>query len=314
MYWLSIDAVVGGLAEPAGRGLVVGLAVDALGIEDREIVHGLGVAGFGGGHIEPARGIEVLANAHALFVEPAEAELRRHEALAGGALEPGRGLGKILRYAAAVGKPRRDLELGGGIAVGGGGAQAAAADAGGQPVGGCWCAWRVPGLSGATAPARLRHDGGLRDRLVERTGGPGFVGGGRRDRQLQSTPKAFGEIEKPGGSALDWRSDAGAGAVTVGGSATGVSSCRSARRSRRAGPEPRGHEMQRAEDEQDDAGADHQLADLPPSLPISEDLSALPPVGAVAAFLLRRRRLDHGSLRGAARGGDEIRLAGRDRE
>ena len=99
-------AVVGRLAEPAGRGLVVGLAVDAFGVEHGEIVHRLGVAGFGGGDIEAAGGVEVLLHADALFVEAAEAELRRRQALVGGALEPRRGLGQVLRDAAAFGEAR----------------------------------------------------------------------------------------------------------------------------------------------------------------------------------------------------------------
>ena len=105
--------------------LIIGLAVDAFGIEHREIVHGLGIAGFGSREIEAARGFEVLLDAHALFIEAAEAELRRHEALLGGALEPFRGVREVLRHAAAFGEAHRDLEFGGRIALGGRGAQAA---------------------------------------------------------------------------------------------------------------------------------------------------------------------------------------------
>ena len=119
------DAVVGGLAEPLCRAQVVGLAVDALGVEHGEIVHRLGVAGFAGGEIEAARGIEVLLDPKPLLVEAAEPEMRGHEPLLGGALEPFGGFGEILRDAAAFGVALRDLELGGRIALEGGGAQGA---------------------------------------------------------------------------------------------------------------------------------------------------------------------------------------------
>ena len=95
-----------------------------------------------------------FAHAHALFVEAAEAELRWHEPLVGGALEPDRGLGQILRYAAAFGKARRDLELGGRVASTAA-ARSAAADAGGQPVG------RAVGRPAAGAAATLWARGGL---------------------------------------------------------------------------------------------------------------------------------------------------------
>ncbi len=85
----------------------------------------LACAGFGRREIEAARGFEVLLDAHALFVEAAEAELRRHQALLGGALEPFRGGREVLRHAAAFGEAHRDLEFGGRVALGGGRAQAA---------------------------------------------------------------------------------------------------------------------------------------------------------------------------------------------
>ena len=51
------NAVFRGLAEPLCGGGVVRLALDAFGIEHGEVVHGLGVALAGGGHIELARGV-----------------------------------------------------------------------------------------------------------------------------------------------------------------------------------------------------------------------------------------------------------------
>src|SRR4029079_12421318 len=74
------DAVGGGLAEPLRRHLVVGLAVDALGIEHREIVHGLGVALAGGAQVVAAGGLKVLLDAFAPLVQAAEAEQRGYEA------------------------------------------------------------------------------------------------------------------------------------------------------------------------------------------------------------------------------------------
>ena len=71
----------------------------------------LGVAGFARGEIEVARGIEVLLDAQAFLVEAAEAELRRRQAVLGGAIEPVRRLGEVLRHATAFGKAHRDFVL-----------------------------------------------------------------------------------------------------------------------------------------------------------------------------------------------------------
>ena len=279
-------------------------------------MHGLGVAGLGGGDVEPARGVEVLLDPDALLVEAAEAELRRHEALAGGALEPGRGLGKILRNAAAFGEARRDLELGGGVAVGGGGAQAAAADAGGQPVGAGAARAGARGCGQRRRRGR-RHDGGLR----RPAGGSSRWRRGRRWRRPAASMRgiadrrtAFGEIanagrqrdrlairrrrrRRPAGARPRGTVSSRAACVVVG-SAAGV-----APNQNRVG-----HEVQRAEHEQDDAGADQQLADLPAEL-AGQRFAGVAAGGVGGALVLRRRRFDDGGLGGAAGGGDEIRLA-----
>ena len=67
---------------------VVRLAFHALGVEDREIVHRLGIAAIGRSGVEPARGIEVLLHPHAFLIETAEAELGRCQTLLGGAIKP----------------------------------------------------------------------------------------------------------------------------------------------------------------------------------------------------------------------------------
>src|SRR6185369_16285907 len=63
------DAVAGGLAEPFRRRLVVRLAVDALGVEHREIVHRLGVAFTGSRKVQPAGRLQVLLQTVTLFVK-----------------------------------------------------------------------------------------------------------------------------------------------------------------------------------------------------------------------------------------------------
>src|SRR5262249_58545264 len=54
------DAVIGGLAEPLCRGRVIRLAVRSLGVNHREIMHGLAVTFSGGGVVEVARGDQVF--------------------------------------------------------------------------------------------------------------------------------------------------------------------------------------------------------------------------------------------------------------
>ena len=116
------------LAEPLGGAGVVGLAVDAFGIEHGEIMHGLGVAPRGGGKIELAGVGEVLLHALALFQKARKTELRRRQALGGRALEPMRGFLQVRRHAAPFGEARADFVGGGGIAGDGGAAQMNAAD------------------------------------------------------------------------------------------------------------------------------------------------------------------------------------------
>ena len=91
LYWLSAMPRCAALRNHWRGGGVVGPAVDALGIEHGEIVHRLGVALRGGGQIELAGLAEVLLHALALLQHARIAELRRRQALAGGALVPARG-------------------------------------------------------------------------------------------------------------------------------------------------------------------------------------------------------------------------------
>src|SRR5207244_4133029 len=82
------DALVGRLAEPLRRGAIVGLAIDALGVEHREIVDRLRVPLVGAGDIKLARLLEVFLYALALLVKAAKAIERRCEALVRRAFEP----------------------------------------------------------------------------------------------------------------------------------------------------------------------------------------------------------------------------------
>ena len=113
---------------------IIRLAVDALGVEHGEIVHGLGVAGAGGGEIEPPGLGQVLLHALALFQQAAVAELRRRQSLGRRAFEPARRFVHVGRHAAPFGKAHADFVGGGGVAGGGGAAQADAADGGRQAV------------------------------------------------------------------------------------------------------------------------------------------------------------------------------------
>src|SRR6202035_5517995 len=130
------DAVIGGLAEPVGGVGVIRRPVDALGIEHGEIVHRLAVTLAGRGEIKVARGDEILFHPDAFFVKTAEAELRRRQALLGGAFEPQRRRLVAARHAVAIGEARADLVGGGRIAGERGGAQRRSADAGRQFVAG----------------------------------------------------------------------------------------------------------------------------------------------------------------------------------
>src|SRR5262245_64621125 len=60
-------AVLGGLAEPLGGVGIIGLALGAFRIKDRQVVHGLGVAFAGCGEIEPLCRRQVFFHALTLF-------------------------------------------------------------------------------------------------------------------------------------------------------------------------------------------------------------------------------------------------------
>ena len=86
-----LDAELGGLLEPARRRVIVGRAVGAHRKQHRQIVHGAGVALFGG-HLVPGLGLgDVAVDAEALLVEIADAVLRRGKAELGRLLVPFRG-------------------------------------------------------------------------------------------------------------------------------------------------------------------------------------------------------------------------------
>jgi hypothetical protein len=87
-------------------------AVDAFGVQHREIVHRLGVALIGALQIELPRLVEVLLYALALLVKAAQAIERGRKALLGGALEPLHCQFQICRDAAAFGVAQADLVFG----------------------------------------------------------------------------------------------------------------------------------------------------------------------------------------------------------
>src|SRR5262249_45280142 len=96
------DAVIGGFAKPHGCGAVVRLAVDAFSVEDRKVMHGLGVAGLGGGEVVASGGVEGLLGSGALLVKAPQSELRRRDTLFGGSFKPLHRCCQILRHAAAL--------------------------------------------------------------------------------------------------------------------------------------------------------------------------------------------------------------------
>ena len=132
LYWLSATPRSAALRNHWAAVAIVGLAVDAFGVEHREIVHRLGVALVGGGDVEPARRLEVLLHALALLEQAAEAVLRGREAVIGRAPEPARRLLHAQRNAAAFGEAERDLVGRRRIAAGDRRAQVRAADRGRQ--------------------------------------------------------------------------------------------------------------------------------------------------------------------------------------
>ncbi len=120
--------MIGGLAEPLRRTLVVRSLVAAVGIEHREIVHRLGVAALGRANVVAAGRVDILFAAEALFVQRAEPEHRRHDAAVRGAVVPFGGFIIIDRDTLAFGKAHADFVGGGRIALQGGGPQHHAAD------------------------------------------------------------------------------------------------------------------------------------------------------------------------------------------
>src|SRR6478736_9607651 len=97
LYWLSGTPRSAPLRNH--RGTVVCRTVDAFGVEDSEIVHGLAVALFGGGAIVIAGCGEVFLHAGAFFVKGPEAEHRRRKPAFGSAVQPARSLFAVLRNA-----------------------------------------------------------------------------------------------------------------------------------------------------------------------------------------------------------------------
>src|SRR5262245_16091784 len=150
---------------PLVGGLVFRLAIDAFGVENRQVMHGACVAPLGRREIEPARRVGVLLHAMALLVEAAQPVLRRRQSPVGGALEPLRRFDEVLRNATPFGIAQRDLVFGGCIAGQGGGAQAGAADGGRQAVGGRRRRGRVPLLR-----ARAGGVAGIGRRGISRRG------------------------------------------------------------------------------------------------------------------------------------------------
>src|ERR1700738_1560546 len=121
-------AVIGRLAKPTGRGLIVRFAIDSFGVKHREVVQGLGITGDTGGSIEAAGRIEVLLDPEPFFVKAPETELRGSKALFGRALKPFHRFCEILRHTATLGIAHRDLVLCRGIPFGRGRAQRSAED------------------------------------------------------------------------------------------------------------------------------------------------------------------------------------------
>ena len=102
---LAVDDAEGGrLAEPLRGHRIFRLAVDAFGVKHCKVVHGLGIALVRRGEIEAARLLDVLFQAHALFIHAAEAELGRRDAAPRRAIEPGRGHCEVLGHPFALGK------------------------------------------------------------------------------------------------------------------------------------------------------------------------------------------------------------------
>ena len=122
------DAVLRGLAEPLRGRPVVAWAVDAFGIKDGQIVHGLAVTFIGRGAVEVTRPGEVLLHADAFFVKACQPELRWCQALLGSALEPVRCAFIVLRNRTALGEANRHLIGGRWIAGESGRAQRRAAN------------------------------------------------------------------------------------------------------------------------------------------------------------------------------------------
>ena len=122
------DAIVGSLAEPQDRVGIIRLAVDALGVEDGEIVHGLGVTFGRRSYIKFLRGRQVLSDALSFFEHARVAELSWYKAFARGALQPFGGFFKVCGYASAFHEAHGDFIGSGGITGCGRVAQTRSAD------------------------------------------------------------------------------------------------------------------------------------------------------------------------------------------
>src|SRR5262249_52667293 len=110
------DAMLCGLAEPLCRAGIVGLSVGSLCIKDSQVMHCLGVAFAGGGHVEFLGSDEILFYPLALFEHACIAELGRRQALARGTLEPPRGFFQIGRHPSAFRETHADFVGGGWVA------------------------------------------------------------------------------------------------------------------------------------------------------------------------------------------------------
>src|SRR6202008_131713 len=97
------------LAEPLRCARVVGALSAAIGVEHREIMHGLGVAALGRLHVIAARDIGILLHAQALFIERPEPEDRRNDAGLRRAVVPLRRFVEIRSHALTFGVAYADF-------------------------------------------------------------------------------------------------------------------------------------------------------------------------------------------------------------
>ena len=126
------NAAIGRFFEPLRGAGVIRTFAAAVGIEHRQIVHGLGVSALSGLQIISSCDVDVLCHAQAFFVERAQPEDRRHYSGLCRAVVPFRGFVVVGRDSLAFGKAPRDFISRRRVALQRGCAQGRSADAVGQ--------------------------------------------------------------------------------------------------------------------------------------------------------------------------------------